>query len=60
MEVNALAAAVAELERVNYAQGITIRQLHERLNILNEALVVVEARLMLVMGALDSMTQNAA
>lgn len=58
MDVNALACAVAELERVSYAQGITIRQLHERLNIVNEALVVVEARLMLAIAALDHMAQT--
>jgi len=53
MDVNALAAAVAELERVAYAQGVTIRQQHERLNMASEALCVLEARLMLVTSALD-------
>jgi hypothetical protein len=53
MDVNAIATALAELERVSYAQGISIRQLHERLNAANEALVILEARLTLITSALD-------
>lgn len=57
---NTLAAAVAELERVTYAQGCEIRRLHERAAALGEGLVVLEARLALVTDAYDHLAERLA
>lgn len=51
--MDTLAAAVAELDRLVDAQGAEIVRLNGRLDAANEALVVLEARLMLVNAAFN-------
>jgi hypothetical protein len=53
MDVDPRDSHIAELERLAYAQGAAIRQLHERLNVAHEAILVMEARMILVTSALD-------